>query len=355
MLRVSQPSRGASVTNHGRWAACRRFHVPVEASSTADKSCSGLSGQTSNADGMKLDLSETLVTSAKQHPEDALSVRPSPPQQPQRASPPASRGFLKPQHIFSEIGKPGDPDESRKRRYRSSSDERETLGSAFAPRIPTATVRSSAMHAMARSSLDSDPYDADPTLTKHLLDLFFTFVNSSTYAVFAREPFMRWVTNGQPKTADEKLVIYSLLVMGNVFSTDSEWRRIEKQLLEICNSGLQKRVGKFTLHMCLSRLYVGLAHFARGRHEEAWDWCGAFLRAISALKLNLEEGVACDESESLFGFDRRMTEECKLRTFWAGFLMDVRIPTRHSLTSELTAYLALQWVFGRHSLHDRCR
>lgn len=136
---------------------------------------------------------------------------------------------------------------------------------------------------------------------------------------------MRWVTNGQPKTADEKLVIYSLLVMGNVFSTDSEWRRIEKQLLEICNNGLQKRVGKFTLHMCLSRLYVGLAHFARGRHEEAWDWCGAFLRAISALKLNLEEGIACDESESLFGFDRRMTEECKLRTFWAGFLMDVRI------------------------------
>ncbi|KKY22245.1 putative c6 transcription factor [Diplodia seriata] len=161
------------------------------------------------------------------------------------------------------------------------------------------TCRGSAMHAaMARSGLDSDPYEADPALTKHLLDLYFNYVNSSTYAVFAREPFMRWVTNGQPKTADEKLVIYSLLVMGNVFSTDSEWRRIEKQLLDICNSALQKRIGKFTLHMCLSRM------------------------AVSALKLNLEEGAACEEGESLFGFDRRMSEECKQRTFWAGFLMD---------------------------------
>ncbi|KAL1619659.1 hypothetical protein SLS54_006596 [Diplodia seriata] len=256
----------------------------------------GLSGQTPNTDGMKLDLLDNLSTSTNQHAEDALSAHPSPPHQSQRAASPSSRGFLKPQHIFNQLGKPGDADEPRKRRHRSSSDERE---SAFAPRAPADAVRSSAMHAaMARSGLDSDPYEADPALTKHLLDLYFNYVNSSTYAVFAREPFMRWVTNGQPKTADEKLVIYSLLVMGNVFSTDSEWRRIEKQLLDICNSALQKRIGKFTLHMCLSRM------------------------AVSALKLNLEEGAACEEGESLFGFDRRMSEECKQRTFWAGFLMD---------------------------------
>ncbi|OJD33438.1 c6 transcription factor [Diplodia corticola] len=282
----------------------------------------GLSGQSPNTDGMKLDLLETIATPTNQQG-DALSAHHSPPHQSQRATSPSSRGFLKPQRMFDEMSKPGDADEPRKRRYRStSSDEREALGSAFAPQVPTDAVRSSAMHAMARSGLDSDPYEADSKLTRKLLDLYFNYVNSSTYAVFAREPFMNWVTNSQPKTADEKLVIYSLLVMGNVFSTDPEWRRTEKQLLDICNSGLQKRVGKFTVHMCLSRMYIGLAHFARGRHEEAWDWCGSFLRAISALKLNLEEGVACDDSESLFGFDRRMSEECKQRTFWAGFLMD---------------------------------
>lgn len=282
----------------------------------------GLSGQTSNTDGMKVDLSETLVTSVKQHSEDSFSARTSPSQPHQRTISPPSQGFSKPQHIYSEIGKPGEPDASRKRRYRSSSDERDTLSSILHPRVPTNGIEGSAMHAIARTSLELDPFEEDPHLTKHLLDLFFTYVNSSTYAVFPREPFMKWVTNRQPKTQDEKLVIYSLLVMGNVFSTDPEWRRTEKQLLEICNTGLQRRIGKFTLHMCLSRLYVGLAHFARGRHEEAWDWCGAFLRALSALKLNLEEGVTCDDAEGLFGFDRRMGEECRLRTFWAGFLMD---------------------------------
>ncbi|KAH7054247.1 hypothetical protein B0J12DRAFT_448514 [Macrophomina phaseolina] len=281
----------------------------------------GLAGQTSNNDGMRADMTETLITSAKKHPEDSFSAHTSPSQHQRTISPP-SQGFAKPQHIFSEIGKPGDSDASRKRRYRSSSDEGETLNSSLNRRMPTNSIEGSAMNALVRPTLELDPFEEDPSLTKRLLDLFFTYVNSSTYAVFPREPFMRWVTNRQPKTTDEKLVIYSLLVMGNVFSTDPQWRRVEKDLLEICNAGLQKRIGKFTLHMCLSRLYVGLAHFARGRHEEAWDWCGAFLRALSALKLNLEEGVACDDAEGLFGFDRRMGEECRLRTFWAGFLMD---------------------------------
>ncbi|GME25949.1 hypothetical protein GTA08_BOTSDO01463 [Neofusicoccum parvum] len=299
---------------------CREKKIKCEPG--VPKCAHGLSGQTSNTDGMKVDLSETLITSVKQHLEDSYSSQASPSQQPQRTISPPSRGLAKPQHIFNEIGKPGDPDASRKRRYRSSSDEEDNLRTALAPRVATTGAEGSAMHAIARSSLDLDPYEQDPILTKHLLDLFFTYVNSSTYAVFPREPFMRWVTNRQPKTTDEKLVIYSLLVMGNVFSTEPEWRHTEKQLLEICNTGLQRRIGKFTLHMCLSRLYIGLAHFARGRHEEAWDWCGAFLRAISALKLNLEDGVSSDDAEGLFGFDRRMGEECRLRTFWAGFLMD---------------------------------
>ncbi|EOD53009.1 putative c6 transcription factor protein [Neofusicoccum parvum UCRNP2] len=304
------------------YQSVRHESISSGVSAGSENPSPGLSGQTSNTDGMKVDLSETLITSVKQHPEDSYSSQASPSQQPQRTISPPSRGLAKPQHIFNEIGKPGDPDASRKRRYRSSSDEEDNLRTALAPRVATTGAEGSAMHAIARSSLDLDPYEQDPILTKHLLDLFFTYVNSSTYAVFPREPFMRWVTNRQPKTTDEKLVIYSLLVMGNVFSTEPEWRHTEKQLLEICNTGLQRRIGKFTLHMCLSRLYIGLAHFARGRHEEAWDWCGAFLRAISALKLNLEDGVSSDDAEGLFGFDRRMGEECRLRTFWAGFLMD---------------------------------
>ena len=70
---------------------------------------------------------------------------------------------------------------------------------------------------------------------------------------------------------------------------------------------------------------LALYNFARGKATEAWDFCGLALRAISALKLNTEEGVKDipDDTDLDFGFDRSTLEECRRRTFWSGFLMDV--------------------------------
>jgi hypothetical protein len=71
---------------------------------------------------------------------------------------------------------------------------------------------------------------------------------------------------------------------------------------------------------------LALYNFARGRAQEAWDFCGAGLRALSALKLNTEEGInelVGVSTEADYGFSRQTLQECCRRTFWSGFLMDV--------------------------------
>ncbi|KAF2785739.1 hypothetical protein K505DRAFT_261418 [Melanomma pulvis-pyrius CBS 109.77] len=173
---------------------------------------------------------------------------------------------------------------------------------------------------------EQDPYETDARLTLHLLDLYFLHAGRATYGMFPRKPFMTWVESNQEKTQDYLMLLYSVLAMGSIFSSDPDTRSIGKRFAAIAAYGTEKRFGRFTLQLCQSRLMLALYNFARGKAQEAWDFCGAGLRAISALKLNTEEGIKelPDASAELdYGFDRRTLEECCRRTFWSGFLMDV--------------------------------
>ncbi|KAF2113555.1 fungal-specific transcription factor domain-containing protein [Lophiotrema nucula] len=172
---------------------------------------------------------------------------------------------------------------------------------------------------------EQDPYETDPRLTMHLLDLYFLHAGRATYGMFPRKPFSTWVETNREKSQDHLMLLYSVLAMGSIFSNDPDKRSIGRRFAAIAAYGTEKRFGKFTLQLCQSRLMLALYNFARGKAQEAWDFCGAGLRAISALKLNIEEGVKelPDSTPDLdYGFDRRTLEECCRRTFWSGFLMD---------------------------------
>lgn len=173
---------------------------------------------------------------------------------------------------------------------------------------------------------DQDPYDADPRLTMHLLELYFLHAGRATYGMFPRRPFLAWVETNREKSQDHLMLLYSVLAMGSIFSTDHEKRSAGKWYAAVAAYASEKRFGKFTLQLCQCRLMLALYNFARGRSQEAWDYCGAGLRALSALKLNTEDGVKElpeTATEVPFGFDRLTLEECCRRTFWSGFLMDV--------------------------------
>ncbi|EAT81624.2 hypothetical protein SNOG_11125 [Parastagonospora nodorum SN15] len=172
---------------------------------------------------------------------------------------------------------------------------------------------------------EQDPYETDPRLTTHLLDLYFLHAGRATYGMFPRRPFMAWVECSRNKSQDHMMLLYTVLAMGSLFSTDPDKRTLGKRFAAIASYAAEKRFGKFTLELCQSRLMLALYSFARGKSQEAWDFCGAGLRAISALKLNTEEGVkelAENSPDHDFGFDRWTFEECCRRTFWSGLLMD---------------------------------
>lgn len=173
---------------------------------------------------------------------------------------------------------------------------------------------------------EQDPYDTDPRLTMHLLDLYFLHAGRATYGMFPRRPFLSWVENNREKNQDHLMLLYSVLAMGSVFSMDLEKRNAGKWYAAVATFAMEKRFGKFTLQLCQSRLMLALYNFAWGKSQEAWDYCGAGLRALSALKLNTEAGIKElpeTAADTPYGFDRLTLEECCRRTFWSGFLMDV--------------------------------
>ena len=172
---------------------------------------------------------------------------------------------------------------------------------------------------------EQDPYEAEPRLTMHILDLYFRHAGRATYGIFPRRPFLAWVESPREKNQDDRMLLYSVLAMGSIFSPEPEQRNIGKQFAAIAAYATEKRFGKFTLQLCQSRLMLALYNFARGKSTQAWDFCGAGLRAISALRLNTEEGIKDlpEDTELEYGFDRWTLEECCRRTFWSGYLMDV--------------------------------
>ncbi|KAF3054090.1 hypothetical protein E8E11_011495 [Didymella keratinophila] len=172
---------------------------------------------------------------------------------------------------------------------------------------------------------EQDPSELDPRTTHHILELYFAHAGRATYGMFPRKAFMLWAQSGKRKSQDDRMMLYSVLAMGSLFSLDAERRFLGKRFAAVATYAAEKRFGKFSLQLCQSRLLLALYHFAQGKSQEAWDFCGSGLRALSALKLNTEEGVKelVDGAPTLeYGFDRPTFEECCRRTFWSGFLMD---------------------------------
>lgn len=159
-----------------------------------------------------------------------------------------------------------------------------------------------------------------------LLNLYFLHAGRTTLSMFPRGPFLSWVETNRDKNQDHLMLLYAVLAMGSVFSNDPEKKALGKRFISVASYAAEKRFGRFSLQLCQTRLMLALCCFARGKSQEAWDYCGTGLRALSALKLNTEDGVKdlADSNANMdYGFDRRTFEECCRRTFWSGLLMDV--------------------------------
>ncbi|RFU25833.1 hypothetical protein B7463_g10501, partial [Scytalidium lignicola] len=167
-----------------------------------------------------------------------------------------------------------------------------------------------------------NPYTLNPTLTNELLALYFVHFPETAYSFFPEPPFRAWVSSASEKSLDDLMVIYAVLAISSIFSTDPDHKQLAVRYAAIARYASDNR--HFSIQLVQTRLMLSLYYFANNNPNDAWDYCGAGLRAASGLKLNLEMEKTYDISLQVFpyGLNRHGYAECRRRTFWSCFMMD---------------------------------
>jgi Fungal specific transcription factor domain len=202
---------------------------------------------------------------------------------------------------------------------------------------------------LAAANWTIDPLQISP-LTMEYLDLYFAHINHATFSMLPKGPFLRWVRECRNKTLDDKMILYTLMAIGCRFSTRKESISDGEILLQIARYSEQSSFGRFTLQLVQARLMMSLLIFSLGDSSGAWDYCGAALRAVYGLHYNSEDGVTdqarLDYCE--YGLHGTVLAECKRRTFWSVYIMDVSdsVPLPFDLNPSYLADIptAVQWL-----------
>ncbi|KAK5119829.1 hypothetical protein LTR85_007155 [Meristemomyces frigidus] len=183
-------------------------------------------------------------------------------------------------------------------------------------------------------SWEEDPYNIDREIVLHLVELYFTHINSAAYSLFPRESFLHWLRTCADKCLNERMVLYAILAVASVFA-DDQLSSFGKQCAQIAKDAISAQVGHHNICVVQARLLIGLYHFARGSYGAAWDYSGSAIRASTSPSLRLNDGKGRDENDSAeeygstlgggrneFSFSKNQLKECWRRTFWSCFLID---------------------------------
>ena len=174
-------------------------------------------------------------------------------------------------------------------------------------------------------SPDHDPYEVEPKLSIHLITLYFDYTDGGPHVVFPREQFNRWATIERNKSRDEKVLLYAMLAYGSVFSDSAELAAVGDKLAYIVRNAHDESLRPYTLQAVQTRLYMAMYDFARGRYQESSEYTATAMKALSVLRFNTEEGLraTCPDVAGPFGLNIVQTIECRRRTFWLGYLLEV--------------------------------
>jgi len=167
-----------------------------------------------------------------------------------------------------------------------------------------------------------DPYFSNGEATLRLVDNFF----EQEYCFFLYPPsaFKRWVVNCRDKSRDELMVLYSLLAISS--AQVAENTSFSKTCTERAVNAVASNFGMFSLALVQSRLFLSTLFLSKGQENLYWEYSGAMLRALSAERLNVEDGCSDKKgalNRNLFDLTDMQLTECKRRTFWAAFFTDV--------------------------------
>jgi Fungal specific transcription factor domain len=170
----------------------------------------------------------------------------------------------------------------------------------------------------------TNPLDTDKDLVMELMRLYFLHHGASeAHCMFPERPFMLWFTNQcVPKSPDDLMLIYTMLAMATVFSSNPLYKERGKEFAAVGRYACDQR--HYSLQLVQSRLLLALYYLANNSPNDTWDFCGAALRAATGMKLNLEIDKADIDgaSEHPYNLHRDGYAECRRRTFWACYVLD---------------------------------
>lgn len=170
-----------------------------------------------------------------------------------------------------------------------------------------------------------DPYELDPDITTHYVECYFTNVNDSLYHMFPRRRFFLWLQSCQFKSPDDKMLLYSMLTMGCVFSDRPDRLPAMRRYSRMARYAVERSQHSLSLQLAQTRVILSLWYYAIGALVKSWDSVGAAVRTVCGLRYNMESGgVIVDQNKACeYGLHPQALMECRRRTFWVAYLLDV--------------------------------
>ncbi|KAL1877155.1 hypothetical protein Plec18167_004841 [Paecilomyces lecythidis] len=178
----------------------------------------------------------------------------------------------------------------------------------------------------------TDPYEINPEATSHYIERYFTYINDGFYHIFPKKSFLEWLRSCRTKSSDDKMLIYSMMAMGSIFSDRPDSVLAGKRYSKTASYAVEKSQHALTLQLAQSRIILSLWYYSIGALVKAWDLIGAAVRTVCGLYYNIEtEGLARDPIQACeYGLQPPSLIECRRRTFWVAFIMD-RLPGFYSI------------------------
>jgi hypothetical protein len=161
-----------------------------------------------------------------------------------------------------------------------------------------------------------------PALVADLVGVFFKDAPEILSSIFPEAAFKSWILSNTEKSLDDLMLAHTILALGTVFSLKSEHKSFGAHCATISRYACDNR--PFSIQLIQSRLILSFYYFATNVAEDAWDFCGAAIRAASGLKFNVEIEKSEDAFRTTFpyGLTRAGYAECRRRTFWCCYMVD---------------------------------
>ncbi|KAJ5512234.1 hypothetical protein N7463_001786 [Penicillium fimorum] len=179
-----------------------------------------------------------------------------------------------------------------------------------------------------------DPYESDPEAAIHYTECYFLHVNDGLYHMFPHGRFGLWLKTEPAKSADDKMLLYSMMALGSVFSDRLDKMAAMKRYSRIARFAINRSQHTLSLQLAQSHMIMSLWYYATGSLVGSWDSIGAAGRAVFGLRYNVESGgVIVDQSQKCdYGLHPQALIECRRRTFWIAFVLD-RFSSLYSASS----------------------